>query len=62
MGEARRAHGPDEDGHPVARFCALVRRRTVLVLSILFVAAGAFLLWHQSRLNSRIVDSTALQD
>jgi len=32
------------------------------MLSILFVVAGAFLLWHQSRLHSRIVDSTALQN
>jgi signal transduction histidine kinase/CheY-like chemotaxis protein len=40
----------------------LLQRRIVIVLSILFVAAGAFLLWHQSELHSRIVVSTALQD
>jgi signal transduction histidine kinase/DNA-binding response OmpR family regulator len=60
MGEARR--GPIGDDHPIARFYSFLHRRIVIVLSILLVAAGVFLAWHQSRLHSRIVDSTALQD
>jgi len=60
MGEARR--GSKEDGHLVARVRALIRQRTVLVLSILFVVAGSFLIWHQARLHGRITRSTALQD
>ena len=57
MGKARKTRGPGGDGHPVARFYSLLQRRIVIVLSVLFVAAGAFLVWHQWRLHSRIAHS-----
>lgn len=46
----------------MARLYSVLHRRIVLVLSILPVAAGAFLAWHQSRLHSRLVESAAMQN
>ena len=40
----------------------LLLRRTVLVLTVLIIAAGGFLLWHQSDVQDELVESTMLED
>ena len=40
---------------------AVVHRRTVMLLALLFGAASLLLLWHQWRLQSRLVESAAVQ-
>ena len=40
----------------------LLLRRTVLVLTVLIIAAGGFLLWHQSEVQDELVESTMLED
>ncbi|HWC05596.1 MAG TPA: ATP-binding protein [Methylomirabilota bacterium] len=43
------------------RWIRLLRRRTVLVLTVMFCAGAAAILWHLSRLTSTLVESAALQ-
>jgi len=40
----------------------LLLQRTVLVLTVLIIAAGGFLLWHQSAVQDELVKSTVLED
>ena len=40
----------------------LLLRRTVLVLTVLIIAAGGFLLWHQSDVQDELVKSMMLED
>ena len=58
--EPRPSTGGRSKGGFVSLARDLVRERTVLVLAILFALGGGFLLWHQARVHTSIVEGSAV--
>jgi len=55
--------GSQEAAHHLgARSLAFVRRKTILLLLLLFATAGSLLVWHQRRVQTKVLQSTALQN
>ena len=49
------------DQQLLSRGARVLHERTILVLGVMFAAAGALTLWHLARLSSNLIESAALQ-